>query len=170
MNVADARLSVVSAPLPQSDRRALSEAWYDALHLGSARGGISERAANPQDPSRPLSPAERGNAARSGAQRHDTPSKAKQAPQNSSLQALGLERRRAPGPVARRIVRALQRTKRRRRSASIAVRASAGRVQIIVRRDGAQVRLIALCTPEVRDEVERALAGASYVLARTATC
>lgn len=164
MNAIAARLSIVSAALPQTDRRTLSQAWYDALHLGST----SPRPSTPSLPAK-LAAASSARASappesrREGAQPHLASTT--QRAERSSLRALGLERRRPPGPVARRIVRALASPKRRRPPASIVLRAGGGRVQIVVRRQDGAVRLIALCTPELRERVERALAEARYVLA-----
>lgn len=115
MSNASPPIAVVAAPLPQTDRRALSQAWFSALHL-------SQPSAN-------------------------------------------ADRRSAPAPLAQRFVAAVEQRLPVAAHASVALRTESGRVQLLIRRDGSTLRFVALCTPELRERVERALTQARYALA-----
>ncbi len=51
------------------------------------------------------------------------------------------------------------------RPASLALKVGDGRVQLLVRSDGAATRVVALCPPHLRERVDRALAHARFALA-----
>jgi hypothetical protein len=53
----------------------------------------------------------------------------------------------------------------RRGVASFVVRAGDARVHLAVRTDGERARIVAVCSPRMRERVERALAHARFVLA-----
>jgi len=157
------RLAVVSTPLPIVDRRALSQAWYSALHLVPPDRGTPAPLTHPAVDSRG-----RPSAFRRSALQQDLASGTRAAAPESAVAsrvAAPLERRGSPAPLARRVVHALERRIPARIPASVALRTDAGRIAIVVRKDGPTVRLIALCTPPLRDRVERALAQARYALA-----
>jgi hypothetical protein len=172
MSHASSGLSIVSAPLPIVDRRALSQAWYSALHLTPRDRGRSARLSVPSAPAESLARSRsHGDAATArgdaGAPR-EKPAKAGMRERT----ALTFERRSPPAPLARKVIRAVERRLPARMPASVALRAASGRVHVVVRRDGQTLRLIALCTPALREAVERALAQARYALAArgTRTC
>jgi hypothetical protein len=115
MTSASESVTVIATQVARTDRRALSQAWYSALHLA--------RAAAP-------------------------------------------ERRRPVSDGARRIARALASLRAQPPAqAARTIDLAGGRVQLVVRTDGRTTRLVALCSPALREPVERALAGARYALA-----
>jgi hypothetical protein len=76
------------------------------------------------------------------------------------------ERRRPAGEIGRRIEAAITRqTVRSAPQRTFAIDVGEGRVHVLVRTDGASTRIIALCAPQLRERVDRALAQARYGLA-----
>ncbi len=180
-------VAVLATELPATDRRALSQAWYSALHLAeppprgasarptphapaqlaAARGAASE--AHDRDSGATA----RGNAARDtggrrgdNARRHDGARHDLLATREAGAprDALARERRAPKSELARRIERGLA-DRSRGVPASFAVAAAGGRVRILVRSDGARTRVVAVCAPPLRERVERALAQARFALA-----
>jgi hypothetical protein len=85
--------------------------------------------------------------------------------------AVSPERRAPSGELARRIERALVRhgAERPLPTAAIAINTGDGRVQLLLRTDGATTRIVALCAPHLRARVDRALAQARFALAVSGT-
>jgi hypothetical protein len=161
--MSNATLAVVSTAIPNADRRALSQAWYSALHLAPGSRAVAlppRRSQVATAPERTLpvqAPLqERGFHFQTAATR------AERFPQFAASQ---VERRSLPAPLARSLVRAVAHHSPDRISSGIVLRTEEGRIHIIVRRDGTRVRLIALCVPAILDRVEKALAEARYALA-----
>lgn len=165
MNSHAAAFSVLSTPVALCDRRALSEAWFAALHghkdvpqtaprhaaVRVTAGAGAKPAALPQRmqpqsaallPQRTL---RSGGAARTGVVEI-------------------ADRRSGRGTLARDIVRTFARPAPPKH-ASFAIGAGQGRVQILLRSEGPFVQLIALCPPAARAAVAQALADARYALA-----
>jgi len=157
-------LSVLKTRLPYVDRRALSEAWFSALHLAD----VEREAAAPA-----LRGAASGVAAPSAAGRTNP----KNLRANFGYPPAGAMRRyvaavRSGGsPVGpesgalRRPVRAALAPAVARRSdpehrTSLTVGVGGSRVQLMLRREGAVLHVVALCRPEVAAAVSRALARA----------
>jgi hypothetical protein len=170
MNTATRSVAVVATRLPTIDRRALSQAWYSALHLaqppaaGSARPGTAPNVAQRPAAVSNVGPNLRSGAAgasMAGARASRTACTPQPQPQ------LAVERRSATGALARRIERAVVRHNAAAplRHAAIAIDAGNGRVRIYVRTDGATTRIVALCAPQLRERVDRALAQARFALA-----
>jgi hypothetical protein len=176
-------VAVLTTELPATDRRALSQAWYSALHLAEQ----PPRARSAQ--SAPLAPAQltaihgaaseangrgrdagataRGNADRDAGTRRDNGARRDilaHRDAGAPHAALARERRAPKSELARRIERALA-DRPRSVPASFAVTAAGGRVRILVRSDGARTRVVAVCAPPLRERVERALAQARFALA-----
>ncbi len=163
-------VAVLATELPATDRRALSQAWYSALHLAEraprARSAPLTAAASARTngatgmqaaPRRAASVRGDANAHRhAGVQRDD--------PAHRGSPALAAERRAPKSELARRLERELAQ-RPRGASASFAVAAAGGRVRILVRSDGARTRVVAVCAPPLRERVERALAQARFALA-----
>lgn len=158
--------SILTAPLAAIDRRALSQAWYSALHV-QARASKPESAARPQSPSgsphrtdRIAGPDFHGAARVNGASSSASPAKKQAVP------AAGAPERRAPrSPLARRIERAFLDPHTCLHRATFSVGDSEGsRVHVTLQSAGGRVRLVALCHPSARDRVARALAQARYAL------
>lgn len=161
MNDSPAKISVIQSRLPYTDRRSLSEAWFSALHLAAGEAGARGSSATvaPAD-----LPATALRAARASAQREDA----------AGVACVAAARRRqsvrvesdAPRPV-RVAPRAHLASPALARAASVSpfraafvVGVGGERVQLLVRRDGAALRVVALCRPHVAPTVRRALEAA----------
>ena len=164
-------VAVVAAQLADTDRRALSQAWYSALHL--AGHAPAARPARPA-PSPLEAPPNKSRAARGP--NDAPPGRANETARNArgatgaarydgAGAGTGTERRIPKTELARRIERGLTRRLPRAMPASFAVRGADGRVHVVVRSDGARTRVVAVCAPPLRERVERALAHARFALA-----
>jgi hypothetical protein len=161
------QISVMSAPLAAIDRRALSQAWYSALHLARSTATAEPLHA----PNAPAASPSSARMVRSNvvAMRPATPPKATQTMRTTRSQtvATGAAERRAPQSVlARRIVRAV-RGMVRSQSAHSTLRLDENRrrVHLLVQQRGSGVRLVAVCSACARVAVSRALEQARYALA-----
>jgi hypothetical protein len=165
-------VAVVATRLPITDRRALSQAWFSALHLAALPHNAVPAAprALPAACSRAASPQPRGAAGKPP--QSSVAAAAPSRPSGASASGGPPVDRRAPvGDLARRIERAVARRADvvPPRAASIAIDAGEGRVALLVRTDGATTRIIALCAPKLRERVDRALAQARFSLAAGGT-
>jgi hypothetical protein len=170
MTTATRSVAVVATRLPDIDRRALSQAWFSALHLAQPSDGhvaavamtsISTRAGKAPGPPAALAPPSAG-----------APARALTKGVRAELAApLETERRKPGGELTRRIERAIVRHVARvaQHSTAIVVDAGDGRVHLLVRTDRATTRIVALCSPQLRDRVDRALAQARFALAAAGT-
>lgn len=172
MTTATRSVAVVATRLPNIDRRALSQAWYSALHV--TQPPVRAMALHPQLPASTPGTSLRRPAgsnpatARTGVAGHSgQPLAVRPAP----IGTPAVERRGAVGELARRIERAVARGVVRGpvRSAAVAIDAGGGRVHLLVRTDGATTRIVALCAPHLRERVDRALAHARFALAASGT-
>ena len=159
-------VAVVATRVAETDRRALSQAWYSALHLADddthpspratafvgATGGVgAPRAA--RAPANP--PSSRGTA--------DAPARVGRGRDGSMP---GAERRSPASDVTRRVERAVATIARTPlRGVSRTVTIDGGRVRLLLRSDGNATRIVALCSEPLRATVERALAHARFALA-----
>jgi hypothetical protein len=158
--------SILSAPIAQIDRRALSEAWYSALHL--ARGHAPTPAERPETR---CSARELGKAKTNAANRR----KDRSAPpivrprrvsgQGGALLARVVERRAPRSPLARRIESVFLDPRARAERSTFTIGRDGARVHVVLQSTGDCVRLIAVCAPANREIVARALAQARYALA-----
>lgn len=167
MNSHAATLSVLSTPVALCDRRALSEAWFSALHVHKEA-----------QQSKPLSPAARAAGPVTGTIQRGGRDGARVQPvallPQRTLRSGGAarvaetppcaERRSSRSKLARQIVRTFSRPAPPNH-ASFSIGEHRGRVQILLRSDGPFVTLVALCAPAARASVARALADARYALA-----
>ena len=158
--------AVVATHLAQMDRRTLSQAWFDVLHLASKRSFRVEHA--------PSTSRERPTRAEIRAHGSDDrmrdPMQVQRASKSidthdRSQRPLGRERRIERSELSHRIERAVARRTPEALS-SMVIRAEDGRVQLLVRSDGMRTRIVALCLPAQRVAVEAALAHARFALAR----
>jgi hypothetical protein len=160
-------VAVVATQLADTDRRALSQAWYSALHLADHSPAAAPRARMPSG----------GSPAGSRCARDADGILQRRSPDGAALarrragdartpggSPTGAERRNPKTELARRIERGLTR-RPPRAAASFAVRGGDGRVHLVVRDDGALTRVVAVCAPPLRERVERALAQARFALA-----
>jgi hypothetical protein len=158
-------VTILTTRLGQTDRRALSEAWYAALHVAAPNRagrpatvtGTPTRAPRPERANAARNGAARGAAAASVAMRNGRPATAPA----SGVPAAARDGARAAEKLARALtLRVLQRP-----ASSFTVRSGDGRVHVVVCNDGARTRLVALCAPALRERVAQALAHARFVLA-----
>jgi hypothetical protein len=156
-------VAVVATQLARTDRRALSQAWYSALHL--AQTTPAARDAHFAAPATARASA----APRGSAPIHEVPpaprTAARPLPARSTT-AVPADRRAAPTEAARRLERAVAALARRpapRPSHTVAI--DGGRVTLLVRSDRGATRVVALCREPLRATVERALARARFSLA-----
>lgn len=166
MTTASEGVAVVATEIARTDRRALSEAWYSALHL--AHDAAPGRPAAPRAAAARAAQLPRPRAAAPAPDHGRTivaaPPHARRAA-DAPVTAPG-ERRRELNAAARRIVRAAVRLSARRPvPAAHTVDVAGGRVRLLVHGDGRTTRIVALCSRPLREQVERALASARYALA-----
>jgi hypothetical protein len=166
MSDVTAKISVIAARLPYTDRRALSEAWFSALHLASdgalspkpreRRGeGAASRphgyARDPLHAGAPGVPLQRLHGA--GSVRSDARVARESEPRRATPLRSG----------AARDVFALARSYAAFRT-SLTFGVAGERVALLLRREGATLHVVALCRPAVADIVRRALARADLAL------
>lgn len=157
--------SILTAPLAAMDRRALSQAWYSALHVVRDRDPERQVAGRKQrEPAAvlrpPLAPA-RTRDARSGRAATCRVARA----EDPSRGAFPSERRGARSALGIKIERVLAERKAPARRVSFTVDGSAARVHVALARSEAGVQLVALCPPALRARLARALEEARYALA-----
>lgn len=160
-------VSILAAPLAAIDRRGLSQAWYSALRLAR-----DERSA----------PRRRITAARDAPARERATSELK-TPQDFRIYVHGrtllsaesfatarcdsgsgfVERRARSLPLAARIETVMFDPRSKVKRASFTI--GRGRVHVVVHSKGDRVALIALCPPQLREIVARALAQARFAFA-----
>ncbi len=153
-------IAVIASRLPYIDRRSLSEAWFSALHLASDAPLASHVP-------------ERRTAAVASASGHVAPRRGTARPPASTHGQLLPNR----APRTRTLVgesfapRDVRRTARTGHAhvlarsypafrTSLTVGVAKERVQLLLRREGATLHVVALCRPEIAELVRRALACA----------
>jgi len=155
-------ISILAAPLAAIDRRALSQAWYSALHCAHEVDG-RQAASRPARTTAALHPRARLlSEAAPGAQRRVTIVAARTA---SSARPLA-EKQAAPKNIsrasrallARRIAAALAAPRATPGRATFSIGRGGARVHVIFQTNGDRVTVLAICRPEVRAFVARALA------------
>lgn len=168
MTTASEGVAVIATQLARTDRRALSEAWYSALHLAretpTARSTPARSTAWPAPPPAAThsSPAQHAASVSSRAERPQARSRGTATTTPSAT----IDRRRPSTEFTQRIERAVAALGvRRPLPAAHTVDVGEGRVRLLVHADGRCTRIVALCRPELRERVERALAHARFALA-----
>lgn len=163
-------VAVLATHLAHTDRRALSQAWYSALHVAertpparraaTARAAVGASAGTARPPRDPNDTARRSPVGVRAAR-----GTARDATTRAPGAAGTADRRASHTELARRIERALRRPLPGGAAEAFTVRGAGGRVQLVVRSDGARTRVVAVCAPALRERVERALAHARFALA-----
>ncbi len=156
--------TVLSAPVALCDRRALSEAWYSALHVQKARTPATHRV--------------RSDAAlrnsNSGAAQESVSGKMTGVSSSVAVRVATApalpgsppnDRRLLRSKLARRIEQAFLAPKSPPKHATFALDGARGRVQILLRENAGQTQIVALCPPAAREIVAHALSQARYALA-----
>jgi hypothetical protein len=166
MTTATDGVAVIATQVARMDRRALSEAWYSALHLAHAdRPPAPARARAVGEAFVARQPVPVGAAARGV---HETHVALTRPPHRERRNAVppADERRRPVCAVGRRIEGAVTALRTRVNGhAAQTVDVAGGRVRLLVRSDRGTTRIVALCSSELREPVERALARARFALA-----
>jgi len=168
-NRAPTKLALIATAPVLVDRRAISQAWFDALHLAersspacaralrtaipfetSRRVRRTSNAAPATDAARPCRPSRESRGAPISAQR--------------ALPLAGLPFRERRMPVSQLAQTLVARARVQQTGATFALPVPGGRVLVCVRRDATGLRLAALCPPAARSAVEAALAHARFAL------
>jgi hypothetical protein len=158
-------VDVVTAPLAEIDRRTLSEAWYCALNLARTMAPAQPPNRNVRQTSR--EPARVDPICDDPAHATTLSPIATPSPRHAGEPPPAeLERRRPPGPLARKIERALARSQVPARRVTLTLQGRTGRVELLVRSSGGATHVIAVCTPGAHARVAQALAHARFALAR----
>jgi hypothetical protein len=157
--------SILTAPLAAIDRRALSEAWYSALHLAQAphaqpalanvrtEAAASERSRYTGQPGK-----------RAHVEPHDANARSQSATSKPRIPAAP-DRRAARSVLARRIERTFLNPISRPRRATFTIDGTAARVHVALQTTPAGMRIVAVCPASIRARVTRALDQARYALA-----
>jgi hypothetical protein len=165
-------LSILAAPLAAIDRRALSQAWYSALHLARPpQSAAPFRQLGPcsvsSSASKTLSDETQFSRARSRDARVPHQVLAKPPPATtaqSSAARIPADRRIAP--LSQRIERRFTDSPTPVKRATFSMGRGAARVHVILQTNGNVANLVALCRPDMETIVARALAQAGLALAR----
>jgi len=163
------RVAVFATHPAHTDRRALSQAWYSALHL--AERAPQERVVRSAPYAEKIAalkashPAGAALAQRAGDAVPPRAGTSGAAMRRGETSAPAGERREPTFPRARRAVHAPPRRAPRGIPVSFAVRAANGGVHLLVHADGTRTRVVAVCATRLRERVERALAQARFALA-----
>jgi hypothetical protein len=161
MNAAN-DITAIRARLPYLDRRALSQAWYSALHMASdgSSAGVKHAFAICQLASDGRLPAAADSSRESRARLPLSGSTLLRRPEGAVAGN--------PANVSRRAERAAVSLATTRRypplRATFTLTIQGARVQIVVRREGATLHVVALCTRRHLELVRRALACADFAL------
>jgi hypothetical protein len=158
------QVSILSAPLAAIDRRVLSQAWYSALHLARDRSraaGEKSRVAAPKPASCERLP---DALARPETQRSEAAAVRTRKPDELRFAAFA-ERRSARCDLARRIEHAFLRRAGAVARATFTLGTGSGRIVVLLQRANGTGRLLAICSPRLRETVARALAQARFALA-----
>jgi len=156
---------VLTAPLAEIDRRTLSQAWYSALRLANAPASAPRRGDARAVASTPARAATAGASPR-GVRASVANARALATSRTREVGEVASDRRSPRTDLARRIERIVARPLASARGASFALRGPYGRVQILLRSHGGRTHLVAVCSPDAREQVARALEQARYALAR----
>jgi hypothetical protein len=158
--------SVLTAPIAAIDRRALSQAWYSALHL--ARDSGKRETPKPVIALKPSIERESSLTAplTSVKERCSAPScvRLKSISTRSGACAVS-DRRSLRSSLARKIESVFLRPGVETRRATFTINANAARVHVTLARTARGLALVAVCAPCARETVARALEQARYALA-----
>jgi hypothetical protein len=159
--------SILSAPLAAIDRRALSQAWYSALHL--TQSGLSPNRASRVPVCHPERSEARSKEAPGAFRTANPPSGFIGRPHRKASTTTRVDRdtaeRRVRSALARKIEAALLDPSRRCERATFTIEGTGARVHVALRTAGGRARLVAICPPSARTRVARALEEARYALA-----
>ncbi len=163
-------VSILAAPLAAIDRRALSQAWYSALHLDREQRRPAVQTAHRSAAAATIAcrlqqRAEHRLLEHCAECRQTRGSAARPAPPQLAPNAARSATFRAIFPLSRRIERTFFRPDAAVRRATFSLGRGGARVHVILQSNAGTVTLVALCRPEMRQLVARALAQARMALA-----
>ncbi|HZV77408.1 MAG TPA: hypothetical protein VFF63_06605 [Candidatus Babeliales bacterium] len=164
------QVSIIAAPIAALDRRALSQAWYSALGCTSrsktrlevlARRGVNAQTRSQGD-AMPVSVTHRGAA--------DVPAglvrSVRQAANPGGAETVTVSRQRQlRAALAERIEAAFCAARPFPKRSTFSMGRGSARIHIVLQTNGTSTILLALCRPELRAVVTRALAQARLALA-----
>lgn len=157
-------LSVLTAPIASLDRRALSQAWYSALYGNGSKAPVEAAPA--------ANATAHAGIVRVQPQPHATTAKRATFPvppdktqHRDGVRGGDIERRAPRSALARKIERTFLHPRAATSKATFSLDASHGRVQVLLRKSGTRMKLIAICAPRATREVATALAQVRYALA-----
>ncbi len=169
MMTQELEVSILSGPLAAIDRRELSQAWYSALHMAQRSPG--QRASGQQPLQREPMRSSRAMTLSSLDARTAQPSAQTlvRAPEHrvSSGDATIVDpapAQRVRTALSRRIQLRFAASEQRTTRATFTLGRGRARVHVIMQSNGATARLIAICRPQMRDVVARALSEARLAL------
>lgn len=166
MMTQELNVCVLAAPLAAIDRRALSQAWYSALHCASEKerspagqsgNGIIRREVNRPATVRVLREVAQREAPRAIASRQ------RNGKAHERCNSCDADRRARQSSLGRRIARRFLASPAGSQRATFT--AGGKRVHVLVQASAGRVRLVAVCPPVLRETVARALAQARFALA-----
>jgi hypothetical protein len=155
-------LTVIATRLPYIDRRSLSQAWFSALHLASD-GPIAANASDRRGAAATaIGTSPKASAASTCASDAGTSPLALVTTREASGVGAEIATRRT---LDARVAAAARGSFARARSyppfaSTLALAVGNERVQLVFRRDGATLHVVAICRPEIAQTVRRALAAA----------
>ncbi len=157
--------SVLTAPIAAIDRRALSQAWYSALHLAqqspkAETSPVYATVARREPRDAHVLAGRRSRAVRSAPSPHVYREKT-----SDRRDAVAIERRSLRSPLARKIERAFLRPNVPATRAAFTIDGTSARVHVTMQRTRSGLQLVAVCPPHARPRVARALEQARYALA-----
>ena len=162
-------VSILAAPLAAIDRRSLSQAWYSALGLAREKAvpGTLRRTGSPagagvtvRQPQGELGAIDaaraRGRASKADIERF--------ASAGITQSDAARQRSLRPAPLARAIEAAFANPRSRARRATFSLHPGGARIVVMLQTNGVRTTLVALCRPEMRAIVSRALGEARLAL------
>ena len=157
--------SILTAPLAAIDRRALSQAWYSALHIARTnQPHQTSPDSRARVPARLRTVHRSASPERSQLTRDGTGVAVRSATSKAGAFAAP-ERRALRSPLARRIERAFLNPVARPKRGTFTIEGTAARVHVALQTTAAGVRIVAVCPASLQDRVARALDEARYALA-----
>jgi hypothetical protein len=161
-------VSILASPLAAIDRRVLSQAWYSALHLAHSERAVpatTGQRATMETRSLTKSASSTESRLLPRPAESDAPRRRPLRPPTSvTHQSLARIADRRVVPLSQRIERRFAQSPVHVRRATFSMGRGAARVFVVLQTNGSVATLIALCRPEMRAVVARALAAARFAL------
>lgn len=169
MMTRELEVSILAAPLAAMDRRALSQAWYSALHLAQRSPQGESAVARPAHLAvlRPQAMRSSSSAADCNVRAAYLQPVARQSASRSSCDASpggASSIARGRSLLSQRIERRFAVTAQPTARATFSFGRGTARVHVIMQTNGNTARLVAICRPAMREVVARALAEARLAL------